>query len=122
MSKRILAIDDNPYILEILDELLRYYGYEIKVSSNAENVLDQINKFKPNLLLLDVMLDGKDGRDLCKIIKGNKSTETLPIILISATPGVSENVNEEGGADDYVAKPFDIYNLLEKVEKHTLVN
>ena len=122
MNKRILAIDDNPHILEILDELLSYYGYEIRLSSNAENILDQINKFKPNLLLLDVMLDGRDGRDLCKIIKGNKSTESLPVILISATPGVSENVHEEGGADDYIAKPFDIYNLLEKVEKYTLVN
>lgn len=122
MSKKILAIDDNPYILEILDELLRYYGYEIRLSSIAENILGQIADFKPNLILLDVMLDGRDGRDLCKTIKTNPGTEHIPIILISATPGVSENLNEEGGADDYVAKPFDIYTLLEKIEKYTYVS
>jgi DNA-binding response OmpR family regulator len=122
MSKRILAIDDNPYILETLDEILRYYGYDIKLSSNAENIFDQIADFNPNLILLDVMLDGRDGRDLCRLIKNDPNTCHLPIILISATPGVSENIHEEGGADDYVAKPFDIYKLLEKVEKYTYVS
>lgn len=122
MSKRILAIDDNPYILETLDELLKYYGYEIKLSTNAENILGQIADFNPNLILLDVMLDGVDGRDLCKIIKTDASTGHIPIVLISATPGVSENIHEEGGADDYVAKPFDIYKLLEKIEKYTYVS
>lgn len=122
MNKKILAIDDNPFILELLDELLKYHGYEVKTFITTENILERVIEYSPDLILLDVMLDGKDGRDICKTLKNDDHTRKLPVILISATPGVSQSLLEDGGADDYVSKPFDIYTLIHKIEKYVYAN
>ncbi|MBW4891907.1 response regulator transcription factor [Mucilaginibacter sp. HMF5004] len=116
MLKRILAVDDDLYILDALSELLKYSGYDIDTTPKGEEVFNKIDEHVPDLILLDVMLSGLDGREICKQLKSNNKTSGIPVIMISATPNISESV-KTSGADDYIAKPFDISHLLDKIEK-----
>lgn len=115
MQKKILAVDDDIFILDALTELLTYSGYEVETTPNGEDVFKIIDKYVPDLILLDIMLAGLDGRDICKKIKTDQGTQNIPVIMISATPAVSQTI-KDFGANDFVAKPFDIFQLLNKIE------
>ncbi|MEO7214672.1 response regulator [Mucilaginibacter sp.] len=117
MSKKILIVDDDPDILEILSFILADTGYETRALTNGKTIFDDIKNFKPNLVLMDVMLAGMDGRVICENIKANKLTAALPVILISGTHNLSESLHTKGGPDDFVAKPFDLDYLLSKVAR-----
>jgi len=78
-------------------------------------VFKKIDECVPDLILLDVMLAGLDGREICKKIKSTESTKNIPVIMVSATPAVNQTVRDFG-ANDFVAKPFDIFQLLNKIE------
>ncbi len=116
MLKKILAVDDDLYILDALTELLKYSGYDIYTTPNGDEVFNKIDEHVPDLILLDVMLSGFDGREICKALKTNTKTKNIPVIMISATPNISDSV-KHSGANDYIAKPFDISALLDKIEK-----
>ena len=118
MGKKILILDDNSDILEILDLLLMEFGYETKCLSSAESVFENIKEFNPDLLLMDVMLAKTDGLAVCKNIKENVLTSLLPVILMSGTQDLAQSLNLPGAPNDYLAKPFDIDILLDKLEKH----
>jgi len=120
MSKKILAIDDDPDILDAIKFTLEGEGYEVTVSEKGEyagNLQDK-NGGIPDLIILDVLLSGKDGRTICKNLKSKDDTKHIPIIMISAHPD-AEKSSIEVGADDFLAKPFDVSVLLERVEKLT---
>lgn len=119
MLKKVLAVDDDPYILDALVELLQYSGYDVTTTPKGDEVFDKIQQFVPDIILLDIMLSGIDGRDICRQIKGNEQTSNIPVIMISATPNLTQSVMESG-ANDFVSKPFDIFLLLEKIEKQLL--
>ena len=115
INKKILVIDDDPDILEALRLMLEASGYHVSTSPKGEYV-DQLTKeTMPDLFLLDVLLSGSDGRDIAKKLKSNTCTEQIPIILISADPSVSRNFHI-CGADDFVAKPFDVDFLLQRIK------
>jgi len=118
MKKKILILDDNSDILEILTILLMEVGYEIKCLAAADRIFEEIKEFKPDLILLDVMLANVDGLAICKDIKENILTSFLPVILMSGAQDLAKYLNIEGGPNDYLAKPFDIDVLLSKVEEH----
>lgn len=115
MPKKILAVDDDLFILDALTELLKYSGYDVESTPNGEEVFKKIDECVPDLILLDVMLAGLDGREICRKIKSNELTKNIPIIMVSATPAVNQTVRDFG-ANDFVAKPFDIFQLLNKIE------
>ncbi len=117
MSKKILIIDDDPDILEILSFVLIEGGYEVRTLSCGDTVFDAIKNFQPDLILMDVMLAGMDGRVICKEIKENLLTYFLPVILISGTHDLAESLLLPGAPNDFIAKPFDIGHLLVRVEK-----
>jgi len=117
MSKKILILDDDPDILEILSLLLVEVGYEVRMLSCGDSVFDDIKDFHPDLILMDVMLAGMDGRAICKEIKENHLTYFLPVILISGTHDLAESLHMPGAPNDFVTKPFDINHLLERIEK-----
>ncbi|WP_184547226.1 response regulator [Mucilaginibacter sp. FT3.2] len=117
MSKKILILDDDNDILEILSLLLIDSGYQIKTLSCGETVFEDIKNFQPDLILMDVMLAGMDGRSICRDIKENDLTSFLPVILISGTHDLAQSLNLPGAPNDFVAKPFDIYYLLNKIEQ-----
>ena len=118
MSKKILILDDDPDILEILSLVLIEGGYEVRILSCGNTVFDEIKDFQPDLVLMDVMLAGMDGRAIWKEIKENHLTYFLPVILISGTHDLAKSLLLPGAPNDFVAKPFDIDYLLERIEKH----
>ena len=116
MSKKILILDDDDDILEILSLLLVDHGYEVQALSCGDTVFEDIKDFQPDLILLDVMLAGMDGRAICKSIKENHMTYFVPVILISGTHDLAGSLHLPGAPDDFVAKPFDIDHLLYKIK------
>ena len=117
MSKKILIVDDDPDILEILSLILADTGYETRALAHGKTIFDDIRDFEPNLVLMDVMLAGLDGRTICKSIKENQLTRFLPVILISGIHDLAESLHFPGAPNDFIAKPFDIDHLLERIEK-----
>jgi DNA-binding response OmpR family regulator len=116
MSKKILIADDDPAIAEATGLILEEFGYEFNTITDGEKVYD-IGENPPDLLLLDVWLSGQDGRDICKYLKAEKETKNLPIIMLSASNEI-RNSTIQAGADDFLEKPFDMDELIGKIEKH----
>jgi DNA-binding response OmpR family regulator len=117
--KKILVVDDDPDILDALRFLLEFSGYEVKTTEKgeyAENLRDTNGGF-PDLIILDVLLSGKDGRLICQRLKNQHDTKHIPIIMISAHPNAKQSVAAVG-ADDFLAKPFDADELLTLVGKY----
>ena len=111
---RILIVDDDVDILSVMEILWTTKGFEVEVTQKGENTFPKIESFKPDLILLDVLISGHDGRTICKKLKSNDDTKHIPIIMFSAHPAAAA-VIEEYGADDFISKPFDVNNLLQKV-------
>lgn len=113
MKKRILIVDDDQSILNVLHDLLEYSGYDVLTLSDGDKVFDKIATFRPNLILLDVMLGKMDGRAICTSIKQQMS---IPVIMTSGTHLVLSKQINPHGPDDFLAKPFEMESLLEKIE------
>jgi CheY-like chemotaxis protein len=117
VPKRILAVDDDPDILDALRMTLEDEGYHVTTAEKgeyAENLQDG-NGGLPDLIILDVLLSGKDGRAICRTLKSRPNTQHIPVIMISAHPGAAESVRAVG-ADAFLAKPWDINALIDLVE------
>ncbi|UEG52376.1 response regulator [Mucilaginibacter daejeonensis] len=114
---RILAVDDDQGILEVLQFILEDSGYEVKTISDGHQLFDAIREGQPDLILMDIMLNGLDGRDLCKHVKSNDTTHDIPVIMISASHSLGDVLHQENAPDDFLAKPFDINVLLSKIER-----
>ena len=111
---KILVVDDDLDILVVMEILLSMKGFEVDVTAKWENTFEKIRTFKPNLILLDVLISGNDGRTICKQLKSHDDTKNIPIIMFSAHPSAAATISEYG-ADDFIAKPFDVNDLLAKV-------
>lgn len=118
-AKKILVVDDDPDILDALQITLEDAGYDVTTTEKgdyAENLRDT-NGGLPDVIILDVLLSGKDGRIICQKLKSQEDTKYIPIIMISAHPDAKQSVKAVG-ADDFLAKPFEIDDLLAKVEQY----
>lgn len=113
---RILVVDDDKDILEVLQFILEDSGYEVDILSDGKYLFEKIKANTPNLILLDIMLGAFDGRELCKDIKRNIETHNIPVVLISASHNIAELVNPQEAPNAFIAKPFDIDELLEIVK------
>jgi DNA-binding response OmpR family regulator len=113
-SKRILVVDDEPDILEFLQIILEEEGYTVVTSDKGEYLEQLHNGGLPHLILLDMLLSGKDGRDIVKYLKSHQETKHIPVIMFSAHPSAEETARR-AGADDFLAKPFNIDVLLAKI-------
>ena len=117
--KRILAVDDNQDILSVLRYILEDSGYKVDTLSDGRFLFDKIEENMPDLILLDIMLgDDLDGRRLCKDVKAKAETHDIPVILISATHNIKDIFNQKGAPDDFISKPFDMYVLLDSIQRH----
>lgn len=117
MSKKIFLVDDDEGILGAVVMVLEDAGFQVHVSSNGDAVLQQIQSFQPDLILLDMLLSGSDGRKIAVRLKQDEATREIPIIMISAHPRAKESA-KTSGADDFLAKPFEIHQLLEKINTY----
>ena len=113
----ILVIEDEPDISELIEYNLSQSGYRIIISDNGEKGLELSRKYLPDLILLDLMLPGIHGIDVCRVLKNDKETSNISIIILSAL-GQEENIIKglETGADDYVTKPFSFPVLEARIE------
>ena len=108
-------MDDDHDIVDIIKIILEDEGYEVNTLTNGRDVLKSIENDRPDLILLDVMLGGIDGRDICKAIKSDVLLSSIPIVMISASHNLHNLLTEKGSPNDFLAKPFDIDNLIKKV-------
>jgi CheY-like chemotaxis protein len=116
-KKKLLVVDDEQDILEFLQVILEDEGYFV-VTTDKDNYLEWLNNDTlPDLILLDLLLSGKDGREIVKHLKMQEHTKHIPIIMFSAHPGAQE-ITRQAGADDFVAKPFEIDLLLNKIAQY----
>ena len=113
--RKIIVVDDNEDILEIIKLILEGYDYEVVTLADGSLLFDSIREFKPDLILLDIMLGNMDGRELCKSIRENDATKDIPIIFVSASHGISDRFMTMDSNIDFLAKPFDINELIDKV-------
>jgi DNA-binding response OmpR family regulator len=116
MCKRILVLDDDLAILSAIRDVLEFSGYEVNTLPRGDEIFQNIEQYHPDLILLDVMLADMDGREICQNIKKDENTSNIPVILISATHNLDQCTKLTNGPDDYLAKPFDITSLLDKIE------
>jgi len=116
-GKSIVLIEDEPDIQEIISYNLKREGYQVDTSLNGEQGLILIQQKKPDLILLDLMLPGIDGLEVCRHIRAETQTQNIPIIMISAKGDESDVVLGLGlGADDYIGKPFSPKELIARVQ------
>lgn len=116
MGKQVLMIDDNADLLMMLTAVLKTKGYAITVSESADNVIDLIREVKPDIILMDMLLSGADGREICRSIKADPSTATVPLVMLSAYPQAITDCLA-AGADAFIEKPFDMKVLLDTLSK-----
>ena len=112
---KILVVDDDKDLLEVIQSLLCKKGFEVEIESDWERANNKIDTFHPQVILLDVFLAGIDGLEICKQLKSQPKTRDIPIVIFSAYPRIAEKVIYEYGADDFIAKPFEVSDLIHKV-------
>ena len=114
---RILLVDDEPDILEILDYNISGEGYQVKRAKNGLEALEKANKWKPHLILLDVMMPEMDGIEACEQLRKNTSLSEVVIVFLTArSEDYSQVAGLEAGADDYITKPIKPKVLLSKIK------
>lgn len=115
---KIMIVDDDPTNIEIVTEILED-SYEIKSVYSGEEALEEIYSFKPDIVLLDIMMPGIDGYEVCKIIRADERIKDITILLVSAKAMAKEmKKGFEVGADDYITKPFEHDDLELQITKH----
>ena len=123
MSFKVLVIDDNEDILFMLKAMLQLKGYKVFVKETAANIQSYIEELAPDAIVMDMLLSGMDGSEVCKKLKMNSAISSIPVVMISALP-TAKNICMEAGADYFVGKPFemrDMFNTIsEALEKNEL--
>ena len=113
----ILLVDDEPNQIELMKFNLEKNGFLVKTAYNGEKALDMIYEKKPNVLIADWMMPKMSGIELCKILRSNKDTKLLPIIMLSArSEEADKSLGLDTGADDYISKPFSPMELVSRVK------
>ncbi|WP_300348440.1 response regulator transcription factor [Clostridium sp.] len=116
-NKKVLIVDDEEHIRELIKFNLKKDGYETEVAVNGREALEKINENKFDLILLDLMIPEIDGLEVCKEIRKNEETEDIPVMIITAKGEEFDKVlGLELGADDYITKPFSIRELMARIK------
>ncbi len=115
MKKRVLVIDDDPAILAMIEEVLSYEQYDVKALNTSLGALKDIREFKPDIVLVDYLIDHINGGDICTSIKSDPALKNIPVIIISAHPKVFHSVGTYY-SDAFISKPFDLSELIGTIE------
>ena len=123
MNERILVIDDTPANIQTVAAILKGQGYQLSVATNGKQALGVVEKIRPDLILLDVMMPEMDGFETCQRIKSSEAWRDIPIIFLTAKTDTADLVKGfETGAVDYVGKPFNAHELLARVDTHLTID
>lgn len=118
MTHKILIADDEPHIIRIVKDKLTNAGYQVITVDNGTDALKKAEEFLPDMILLDVMMPGLNGFEVCKNLRQNTAFEKVPIFLLTAK-GQARDIEEgyECGANKYITKPFSPRALLKEIEE-----
>jgi DNA-binding response OmpR family regulator len=114
MSKRILILDNDPGVLNVMQDILNYEGFDVKTLADTDDIFRWINDYNPDLVMLDYLLDGINGGEICAQIKKNPQTSGLPVIIISAYSRVLLSLGTYG-CNEFIAKPFELSDFVQKI-------
>lgn len=115
-QKKILIVEDNALLVEVMTYILINCGYQVFITTTGSDVFDHIKKDHPDLIILEAILPGINGIEICQLIKLNKTTQNLPVIICSGDDSIDDSLKQKGAPDDVLHKPFDINCLIKKVE------
>jgi PAS domain S-box-containing protein len=119
MNGNILVVDDNPYNLRVLAEILASDGYEVRTAASWETALKAVAAQLPGLILLDIVMPGMDGFKVCRHLKANPTTAAVPVLFISAVTKQEDKLKAfQAGGVDYIGKPFEKEEILARVRTH----
>lgn len=116
MSALVLVVDDNPYNVKLLEARLQAERYDVVTAFGGEEALAKLGQYNPDIVLLDVMMPGMDGYEVCRRIRKNPLTMHLPVVMVTALDKTSDReMGLEAGADDYLTKPVEFETLFPKM-------
>lgn len=113
-AKNILVVDDEKDIRSMIKIVLDFHGYSVVTAESEEQLMELLSADKPRLIILDMLLSGVDGCDICRRLKTDAQTASIPILMFSAHPN-AEAMCGAAGADVFLAKPFEMNDLIQKV-------
>ena len=114
---KILSVDDEPINQMVIEEIMDE-KYDLKLVYSGEECLDTVKAYDPDLILLDISMPGINGYETCEKLKNDESTQGIPVIILSALTSTEERLmGYEAGAEDYIPKPFDHDELLDKIDR-----
>ncbi|MCG6952415.1 MAG: response regulator [Betaproteobacteria bacterium] len=117
MTHKVLVVDDTPANVKLLADLLKVKGYEVATAANGDEGLAKVASEQPDIVLLDIMMPGKSGYDVCRTIRANPDTALLPVVLVTSLDPNQERVKGmEAGADDFLQKPINQQELFARVK------
>jgi len=116
-ARRVLVVDDDPHLLNLLDLRLSQEGFKVTVAASAQEALEKLSEDTPQLVIADIMMPGMDGYQLCERIRETENLHNIPFVFLSALAETQDKVKGlRLGADDYLTKPFEFHELLARVE------
>jgi len=122
VKKRILVVDDNPQLVDLLRIRLEYSGFEVLTAFDGKEGLDKARNDNPDLIILDVMLPKMNGYKVCRLLKFDQKYKHIPIVMLSSRAKESDAaIGIQTGANEYVFKPYDQKKLIEIVNKYVNV-
>lgn len=119
MSKKILVVDDETELLKAISILLKTSGYEVIAAQDGQEGLEKAKSLSPDLIVLDILMPKMDGYEVCRLLKFDEKYKSIPIIMLTAkVQDIDKAMGKKVGADDYITKPFETQDLVDKIKKH----
>ncbi|MEJ6981799.1 response regulator [Pedobacter sp. P351] len=116
MGSKVLVMDDDDLILEVLKEALSYENFQVETGGECLNILKTVNDYNPDVILIDYLIGKVNGGELCHQLKSNPSTRHIPVIIMSAYPRVFESLGNYG-CNSFIPKPFSLDQLVETINR-----
>lgn len=119
MPKKILVVDDENELLKALSIRLKTSGYEVITASDGQEGLEKAKSQSPDLIVLDILMPKMDGYEVCRMLKFDEKYKSIPVIMLTAkAQDIDKAMGKKVGADDYITKPFETQDLVDKIKKH----
>ena len=115
---KILAADDDPIVQQFVSSILMENGFEVFTASDGEEAIQQVNNVRPDLIVLDLIMPYRDGYEVLRVLQEDPENKKIPVIILSAKSKEEDIIRGlEGGADDFIIKPFNALELVARVRK-----